>query len=83
MRTTRKLVLLPVLTVASAALLLFASLGTSAVNVPVFADAEPSKVDGIESHALTINTWNETAGSNNKKGKAGGANGTPGCPIKR
>ena len=83
MRATRKILLLPVLAVTSAAILLFASLGLSAANVPVLSDAESVKAMADEGTALTITGWNETAGSNNKKGTAGGPNGTVGCPIKR
>ena len=82
MRNTRKILLLPVLAVASAAIVLFASLGLSAANVPM-----PSTTDTVAADAgtaLTIKSdWNETAGSNNKKGTAGGANGGLGCAIKR
>ena len=84
MRATRKILLLPVLAVASAAIVLFASLGLSAANVPVLPDAaEPVKAMADDGTALTISGWNETAGSNNKKGTAGGANGAVGCAIKR
>ena len=75
MRTTRKILLLPVLTVTSAAALLFASLGLSAANVPVFSDSEPATATADGTTKLTITGWNETAGSNNKKGKGGGGNG--------
>ena len=82
MRNTRKLLLLPVVAVVSAAVVLFANISLSVANVPAAPDAQAvaAPTDGV---ALTVKDWNETAGSNNKKGGAGGANGSNGCPIKR
>lgn len=82
MRNTRKLLLLPVVAVASAAVVLFSNLSLSVAGVPAAPD-EAAVTDSADGVALTVKDWNETAGSNNKKGGAGGANGSKGCPIRR
>jgi hypothetical protein len=81
MRNTRKLLLLPVVAVASAAVVLFANISLSVASVPTANEPDAAAVGNESGAGLTVKDWNETAGSNNKKGGAGGANGGNGCPI--